>query len=162
MYLNENDPFAAAWLRRLWPDSTIDERDIRNVSKNDLQRTERCHFFAGIGGALVAGSTLDITAASLTATVANQSKTYGADDQAFYDQLFAQGKTAVGQAFADARLARTCIAARSERTGSGRAASSSSASASSSASTTSASAGPDRRSVTAPVMRGWGRSRTAR
>lgn len=54
-YYNENDPFAAQWLRVLIADGRIavgdvDERDIRDVKPNDLQSYTQHHFFAGIGG----------------------------------------------------------------------------------------------------------------
>lgn len=54
-YYNEFDPFAAAWLRELIKDGHIapgevDERDIRDVSPDDLRGFTQCHFFAGIGG----------------------------------------------------------------------------------------------------------------
>ena len=54
-YYNEIDPFAAAWLRELVkrnliPAGDVDERDIRDVSPDDLRRYDQCHFFAGIGG----------------------------------------------------------------------------------------------------------------
>src|SRR5690606_14460006 len=52
---NEFDPFAAAWLRELIKDGHIapgevDERDIRDVSPDDLRGFTQCHFFAVIGG----------------------------------------------------------------------------------------------------------------
>lgn len=54
-YYNENDPFAARWLRNLIAGGYIaagdvDERDIRNVRPADLSGYGQCHFFAGIGG----------------------------------------------------------------------------------------------------------------
>src|SRR5687768_10112388 len=54
-YYNENDAFAAAWLRNLIGAGLIspgfvDERDIRDVQPADLHGYDRCHFFAGIGG----------------------------------------------------------------------------------------------------------------
>jgi DNA (cytosine-5)-methyltransferase 1 len=54
-YYNENDPFAAQWLRdlmaeRLISEGYVDERDVREVQPKDLDGFERCHFFAGIGG----------------------------------------------------------------------------------------------------------------
>lgn len=53
-YYNENDPFAAAWLRELIKDDLIaqgdvDERSIKEVRPNDLAGYTQCHFFAGIG-----------------------------------------------------------------------------------------------------------------
>lgn len=54
-YYNENDKFAAAWLRELIrhghiSDGFIDERSIEDVHPRDLSPFGRCHFFAGIGG----------------------------------------------------------------------------------------------------------------
>ena len=54
-YYNENDPFAAQWLRnliqkKLIPNGEVDERDIQNVEASDLHGYTQCHFFAGIGG----------------------------------------------------------------------------------------------------------------
>ena len=54
-YYNENDPFAAAWLRelikaRLIADGEVDERDIQDVRTEDVRGFVQCHFFAGIGG----------------------------------------------------------------------------------------------------------------
>lgn len=54
-YYNENDPFAAAWLRNLVAAGLIaagdvDERDIADVGPGDLAGYTQCHFFAGIGG----------------------------------------------------------------------------------------------------------------
>lgn len=53
-YYNEIDPFAAEWLRRLIlfghiAPGDVDERDIRDVSPDDLRGYEQHHFFAGIG-----------------------------------------------------------------------------------------------------------------
>jgi len=53
-YYNEIDPFAAAWLRQLVQaghiaPGDVDERDIRDVSPDDLRKYTQCHFFAGIG-----------------------------------------------------------------------------------------------------------------
>jgi DNA (cytosine-5)-methyltransferase 1 len=55
VYYNENDAFAAAWLRRLieaglLPDGEVDERSIVDVRPHDLRSYRQCHFFAGIGG----------------------------------------------------------------------------------------------------------------
>lgn len=50
IYFNEHDKFAAQWLRNLWPDATVDERDIQNVQPADVAGFQRCHFFGGIGG----------------------------------------------------------------------------------------------------------------
>ena len=54
-YYNENDVFAATWLRnliaaKLIPAGDVDERDIRKVQGADLKGYTQCHFFAGIGG----------------------------------------------------------------------------------------------------------------
>lgn len=54
-YYNENDPFAAAWLRILASegciaDGDVDERSIVDVRPSDLAGYSQCHFFAGIGG----------------------------------------------------------------------------------------------------------------
>jgi DNA (cytosine-5)-methyltransferase 1 len=54
-YYNENDPFAAEWLRKLIAaghiaDGTVDERDIKDVRADDLDSYTQAHFFAGIGG----------------------------------------------------------------------------------------------------------------
>lgn len=53
-YYNENDPFAAAWLRELIKANLIapgdvDERSIKEVQFQDLEKYTQCHFFAGIG-----------------------------------------------------------------------------------------------------------------
>lgn len=54
-YYNEIDPFAAEWLRRLIlfghiAPGDVDERDIRDVSPDDLRGFRQHHFFAGLGG----------------------------------------------------------------------------------------------------------------
>lgn len=54
-YYNEFDPKAAAWLRELIKrgliaDGVVDERNILDVSAEDLVEFTQCHFFAGIGG----------------------------------------------------------------------------------------------------------------
>src|SRR3990167_765367 len=54
-YYNENDPYAAQWLRNLiTADLTapgeVDERSIRDVQPGDLTGYAQRHFFAGIGG----------------------------------------------------------------------------------------------------------------
>lgn len=54
-YYNENDRFAAAWLRELIKagliaDGHVDERSITDVQPSDLAGFTQCHFFAGIGG----------------------------------------------------------------------------------------------------------------
>ena len=55
VYYNENEPYAAEWLRQLIkaghiPHGDVDERDIRDVLPTDLLGYTQCHFFAGIGG----------------------------------------------------------------------------------------------------------------
>ena len=49
-YANENEPYAAQWLRNPWTDATVDDRSILDVRADDLRGHDRCHFFAGIGG----------------------------------------------------------------------------------------------------------------
>jgi DNA (cytosine-5)-methyltransferase 1 len=54
-YYNENDRFAANWLRVLIANGHIapgdvDERSIEDVPPDDLRPYTQCHFFAGIGG----------------------------------------------------------------------------------------------------------------
>jgi DNA (cytosine-5)-methyltransferase 1 len=54
-YYNENDSFAAAWLRELMKagliaDGEVDERSIADVAADDVRGFVQCHFFAGIGG----------------------------------------------------------------------------------------------------------------
>ncbi len=53
-YYNENDPFAAAWLRELIkvkaiPFGIVDERSIIDILPNEITEFTQCHFFAGIG-----------------------------------------------------------------------------------------------------------------
>ncbi len=53
-YYNENDSFAAQWLRNLIAaghitPGEVDERDIRDVTPNELSGYTQCHFFAGVG-----------------------------------------------------------------------------------------------------------------
>ena len=55
VYYNDNDPFAAQWLRNLvsaglLPAGDVDDRSITEVKPDDLKGYEQCHFFAGIGG----------------------------------------------------------------------------------------------------------------
>lgn len=50
LYFNEFEPYAAEWLRNLYPGSTVDERSIKDVAAEDVRRFRRCHFFGGIGG----------------------------------------------------------------------------------------------------------------
>jgi site-specific DNA-cytosine methylase len=54
-YYNENDEFAADWLRNLIKagliaDGEVDTRSIVDVRPGDLRGFVQCHFFAGIGG----------------------------------------------------------------------------------------------------------------
>ena len=54
VYCNENDPFAAEWLRNLIDyemiaEGFVDQRDIRDVCPDDLKDFQQHHFFAGIG-----------------------------------------------------------------------------------------------------------------
>ena len=54
-YYNENEPFAADWLRELIKDGLIadgevDDRSVADVRPDDLRGFTQHHFFAGIGG----------------------------------------------------------------------------------------------------------------
>jgi DNA (cytosine-5)-methyltransferase 1 len=54
-YYNEYDEGAANWLeelirQNLIPAGVVDRRDMRDVTPDDLQVYNQCHFFAGIGG----------------------------------------------------------------------------------------------------------------
>jgi DNA (cytosine-5)-methyltransferase 1 len=54
-YYNENEPYAAAWLRNLIAAGHIapghvDERSIVDVAPGDLAGYSQCHLFAGLGG----------------------------------------------------------------------------------------------------------------
>ena len=54
-YYNDNDPYAAAWLRNLvaaghLPPGDVDDRSILEVSADDVRGYEQCHWFCGIGG----------------------------------------------------------------------------------------------------------------
>ncbi len=54
-YYNDNDPFAAAWLRNLIAEGLIaagdiDDRSIEEVKPADVRGYAQCHFFAGIAG----------------------------------------------------------------------------------------------------------------
>jgi len=54
-YYNDNDRFAAAWLRELIrdgliPPGDVDERGIEEIRGGDLQGYTQCHFFAGVSG----------------------------------------------------------------------------------------------------------------
>jgi DNA (cytosine-5)-methyltransferase 1 len=58
-YYNEFDPYAAAWLRNLIAaghiaPGDVDERSIAEVKPDDLKGYTQCHFFAGIGGWILA------------------------------------------------------------------------------------------------------------
>ncbi|HHH3216996.1 TPA: DNA cytosine methyltransferase [Morganella morganii] len=53
-YYNENDPFAAQWLRNIIAaghiaPGVVDERSIEDVTPDDLRGFTQCHFFAGVG-----------------------------------------------------------------------------------------------------------------
>jgi DNA (cytosine-5)-methyltransferase 1 len=55
LYYNENEPYAAQWLRNLIAkgliaDGEVDERSIVDVRATDLRGFRQCHFFAGLGG----------------------------------------------------------------------------------------------------------------
>ena len=55
IWLNENNPYAAQWLRNLiqqghLPDGRVDDRSILAVRPADLGAATQHHFFAGIGG----------------------------------------------------------------------------------------------------------------
>ena len=55
VYYNEIDPYCCQWLRNLivdeqLPFGEVDQRDIREVSANDVKGYRQCHWFAGIGG----------------------------------------------------------------------------------------------------------------
>lgn len=59
IYYNDNDPKSAAWLRTLiakgfLPDGTVDERSIHEIKPDELRNYLQCHFFAGIGGWVLA------------------------------------------------------------------------------------------------------------
>ena len=54
-YYNENDPYAAEWLRNLIAagliaEGEVDDRSIAEVTGAELAAFDQCHFFAGIGG----------------------------------------------------------------------------------------------------------------
>lgn len=54
-YYNEFDKPTAAWLKqliaaKLIPPGDVDDRDIRDVTAEDVRGYTQCHFFAGIGG----------------------------------------------------------------------------------------------------------------
>ncbi|HEX9768484.1 MAG TPA: DNA cytosine methyltransferase [Kiloniellales bacterium] len=54
-YYNEIDPYCAEWLRNLiaagrLPAGEVDDRDVREVSGDDLRGYGQVHLFAGVGG----------------------------------------------------------------------------------------------------------------
>lgn len=49
-YYNEWESYPARWLQNLFPDSDVDDRDIREVHASDVAPYDRVHLFAGIGG----------------------------------------------------------------------------------------------------------------
>jgi DNA (cytosine-5)-methyltransferase 1 len=54
-YYNENDKFAAAWLRNLMEaghiaSGVVDDRSIEDVKSEELKEFKQVHLFAGIGG----------------------------------------------------------------------------------------------------------------
>jgi DNA (cytosine-5)-methyltransferase 1 len=54
-YYNENDKFAAAWLRNLMEaghiaSGVVDDRSIEDVQSEELKEFKQVHLFAGIGG----------------------------------------------------------------------------------------------------------------
>lgn len=54
-YYNDNDPFAAKWLKKLVenklvPLGEVDDRDIREIKPSELKVFKQCHFFSGIAG----------------------------------------------------------------------------------------------------------------
>lgn len=59
IFYNEWDSYAAQWLRNLSNDGHIPkgivcEKSITDLTKNDLDGYDQCHFFTGIGGWLLA------------------------------------------------------------------------------------------------------------
>jgi DNA (cytosine-5)-methyltransferase 1 len=53
-FYNENDSFAAAWLRELIKaghiaPGVVDERSVEDIAPDELRQYTQCHFFAGIG-----------------------------------------------------------------------------------------------------------------
>ena len=49
-YYNEWNQYCAEWLRNLFPDADVDDRDIRDVGVGDVASYDRVHLFAGVGG----------------------------------------------------------------------------------------------------------------
>ena len=50
VWFNDIDPFVCAWLRELFPEAVVDERDFREIDDDEFTRHNRAHWFAGIGG----------------------------------------------------------------------------------------------------------------
>jgi DNA (cytosine-5)-methyltransferase 1 len=55
VYYNDNEPYAAQWLRNLigaghLPRGDVDDRSILDVGAADVGGYAQCHFFAGLGG----------------------------------------------------------------------------------------------------------------
>lgn len=47
---SDHEPYVVEWLRNLYPDAEIMERDIAELKASDVEGYDRVHFFAGIGG----------------------------------------------------------------------------------------------------------------
>src|SRR5579859_6930759 len=50
IYFNEWEPFAAEWLRNLYPEATVDERSIAEVQATDVVGPTHVALFGGCGG----------------------------------------------------------------------------------------------------------------
>ncbi len=50
LFFNDNDPYAAAWLRNLFPYSVVCAADIQQVTAAQVAGPRRVHLFAGLGG----------------------------------------------------------------------------------------------------------------
>ncbi len=50
MIFNEIDPYCCDWLRNLYPEAEVLEKDVKNVSRWELWDARRVHLFGGIGG----------------------------------------------------------------------------------------------------------------
>lgn len=50
IYFNEWKSFQCKWIRRLYPCAVVDERDIKEVTPDDVKKYKRVHLFAGIAG----------------------------------------------------------------------------------------------------------------
>jgi len=50
VFFNENNAYAAQWLRNVWPGATVDERSIIDLRASDVADYRAVHLFAGIGG----------------------------------------------------------------------------------------------------------------